>query len=76
VISSSVATSSGERSSPIVRPELGHLVSGTQPGEGQRWIYAAREDEVRALRQSLQEERDDPVDALGVDGMVVVEDEI
>lgn len=39
-------------------------------------MNAAGYDEVDALWKALQHERDDPVDALGVDEMVVVEDEV
>ena len=53
--------------------QLGHLVPGAQPGQGQAG-RRGRYHEVRVLRQSLQQERDDPVYALGIYLVVVVED--
>jgi hypothetical protein len=62
------------REAQIGGSELRHLSPSAQAREQQGWVDAARNDEVDALRQVLQQERDDPVDGLGFDQVVVVED--
>src|SRR5215213_3786269 len=54
-------------------PDLGYLSPGAKPRERQRRIDAARNDEVGVLREVFQQERDDPVDGLGIDQIIVVE---
>jgi hypothetical protein len=45
-----------------------------EDARGIRWVDAAC-DEVRTVRQMLRQERGDPIDALGVDQVVEVEDD-
>src|SRR5215211_7981690 len=90
VISSSFATSSADRSSPItsfkkaaassrVKDSSAALSSIIWPrarslARGRGQMDAAGDHEVRTFRQALQQEGDHSVDALGIDQVVVVED--
>src|SRR5215208_2585012 len=88
VASSSVATSSVERSrsiTPLKNATASSWVKASSAApisvicprarslERQRRIDAARNDEVSVLREVFQQERDDPVDGLGIDQIIVVE---
>ena len=59
----------------VGRPELHQLLSGTEPGDRQRRIGARRDGELHARRGELDHAHDRLVAFVGVDEVVVVEDE-
>ncbi len=54
------------REAQVGCPDLGHLVPGPKPGEGERRIRAAGDHEVDFLRHVLQQEGDGLLDRFGI----------
>ena len=54
---------------------FGQLAPGAQPGQGQGRILAGGDDQVHLRRQVLEQKGESVVDGLGIDQVVVIEDE-
>ena len=65
----------GRGEAQIGGAQLGQLASGAQSGQGQRGILAGGDDQVHLGRQVLDQEGQRIVDRLGVEDVVVVENE-
>ena len=55
--------------------QLGQLAPGAQPGQRQRRILAGGDDQVHLRRQVFEQKGQGLVDRLGINDVVVVEDE-
>ena len=55
--------------------QFGQLAPGAQPGQGELRILAGGDDQVHLRRQVLEQKGEGMVNRLGIDHVVVVEDE-
>ena len=65
----------GGREAQVGGAQLGQLAPGAQPGQGQARVFAGGDDQMHPRRQVLEQEGDGLIDRLGVDHVVVVEDQ-
>ena len=63
------------REAQVGGAQFGQLPVGAQPGQRQRRVGAAGQHQVQSRRQVLEQERQRRVHRLGVDQVVVVEDQ-
>ena len=61
------------RETQVALPDLGHLASGTQPWQGERWVLASADDQVHRGRLAFKQGLNDPVHCRGSDEVVVVQ---